>query len=99
MAHWRRNYDNDRTDQERIAQNDRYRLVKVKGYTAIAVTDKAILIVLSDELDQGPNAVRSWIPKSQMRSVTPSLESVEKDDAVEFSLPKWMVDEKGLIYE
>jgi hypothetical protein len=95
MSHWGR--DNDTRNAQRKAENElRFAQVKVIGMTVLSTTDKAILVTETEAMPDGP---RQWVPKSQMRDCSPTLSSVERDDEIEFSVPRWLADEKEFLYE
>lgn len=99
---WRNREDWDR--QRREANNERFSTVLVKGLVVLHITDKAFLVIEKDTLEslrasgESTSKLKHWIPFSQIKSSSIPLKEIDKDDEVEFWLPLWLVQEKGLLY-
>ena len=55
--------------------------------TAVAVTDRAVLVRISDD-----PKVEEWFPKSKCEE----LYGVLVDEQVQFECPRWLMEAKGL---
>lgn len=90
---------NDPRDIERRRESqERYRPVTCKYLVTVHVTDKALLVIEGEE-SGGNNPRKIWIPISQIVRSTPAINTLERDDEVEVTLPKWLADEKELLYD
>lgn len=84
--------------QREFERNLRYQPVEVKSLTVIAETNKAILVV-EDFESCGDKPRQIWLPRSQITNCIPPLPSLEKDDVIEsLWVPRWLADEKELLY-
>lgn len=82
-------------------ENTRFRSVVVRGLVVLHVTEKALLVVEKDVLDSGEGAskFKKWLPRSQIRSATPLLNMLEKDDIVELTIPRWLAEDGEFMFE
>ena len=90
MSHYK---TNERSEQEKAEQSERNRLVTVK-LTVVHETPKAFLVFEPDDGITEADALKVWVPKSQLTGVG----HVSKGDDMEVQLPKWLADEKGFMY-
>lgn len=89
----------DPRDLERRRDNaERYRPVTCKYLVTVHVTDKALLVIEGEE-SGGNDPRKIWIPRSQIVRCEPALKDLERDDEVDVTLPKWLADEKELLYD
>lgn len=95
----------DWDEQRRSANNERFRIVMVKGLVVLYVTDKALLVIEKETLEsmraanQSTTNFKKWVPVSQIRSPSIPLSQIDRNDEVDLGLPLWLVQEKGFLYE
>lgn len=84
--------------QRREANNERFQRVLIRHMVVLHVTEKAVLVMENEDL-AGDARREVWIPKSQASAWDPPLRELDKGDAVQFEIPRWLADEKELHYE
>lgn len=92
-----------RDQQYREDRAERERIVRCKGLMYLHQTDKAILVQEGPDLaglEWKIHGKQSWLPKARVRS-SPSFNTyMDRFDPLEFvDIPKWLADEKEMIYE
>ncbi len=84
--------------QRREENNKRFAPVRIKNMTVLATTERAALLCEDFETG-GENPRQVWLPRSQMTLCVPVQSSWEKDDVVEFNVPRWLAEERELFWE
>lgn len=86
-------------------ENPRFQDVLVRDLLVFHVTDKAILVVEKDTVEDSRvkgyslQPFKKWLPRSQIRRATPLIQSLDPDDVVEVVIPRWLAEEKEMMFD
>lgn len=90
--------DDSRSESRKAYNSERFQPVHVHNLTVIAETERALLVA-EDFESAGDQPRQVWVPRSQITNCSTPLGRVEKDDVIDFWIPKWLADEKELMYD